>query len=335
MDGISIILCHHMGNLIDKAVSSIFLSRNVNFEIIIATSDLECEKKYHKMTPEIRAFYCQGGPAYKRNLAFLYAQYPYVAFFDDDVEVCEYTLEEMLKVLKQDSVGMVFGKLLNMEFRNRFDEAGSYLTWTGFLWARSQSGDEDKGQFENVEPILAGKSASCMIDRKVFVDAGMFDASYEILGEETDLSWRVWLLGYKVLFVPKSITYHAFNTRFKPGNFYVPKRVYYNGCRNYISMLLTNLEARNLQITLMVQVSVWLAASMGMLITGKFEAGKYILQGLIYVATHLSSILSKRKRVQKSRKIGDRQLFPLIKKSPPAEYYIKRLLHYIKTGRHG
>ena len=334
MEKISIIICHHKGKLIDKAVDSLLLSRDVDFEIIIASSDQDCVDRFSDRK-KITSFFCLGGPAKKRNVAFRYAQYPYIAFFDDDIEVNDYTLVRMLEALKEPNVGMVYGKLLNMEFRDRFDEAGSFLTFSGFLWSRAASGTKDIGQYTEKCPVLAGKSAACMIHRKIFSEVGLFDASYEILGEETDLSWRVWLYGYKVIYVPSSVTFHAFNTKFKPADFYIPRRVYFNGARNYLNMLTTNLEIHNLIIPLTIQISVWAAASVGMFLTGKFEAGYYIMKGIAYYFTHLRPILLKRSQVQSKRKVRDNELFPFIRRSPKAYYYIHRFFHYLKTGLHG
>jgi len=255
---------------------------------------------------------------------------------DDDIEVKPWAVHEMAKMMAEDpKLGMVFGKLLNMEFPNRFDEAGSYLTCSGLLWARAESGCEDRGQFDSSVPVLSGKSASCMIDRKVFSEVGMFDVSYEILAEETDLSWRVWLYGYSVAFCPSSITLHAFNTKFKPADMYTPKRVYFNGCRNYISMLMTNLSNKHLIIPIITQFIVWSMAGLGFLLTGKREAGVNVFRGLVWVLSHFGDILSKRKVVQGSRKVSDDVLMKLIRKNPPASYYFKRFFHYLRTGRHG
>ena len=331
---ISAILCHHKGELIDKAIESIQKSLEVEVEIIVATSDTLSLERLEQKYPNHKIFLAQGGPALKRNVATRYASYDLLAFFDDDIEVTPYALFYMAESLKND-VGMVYGKLLNMEFHDKFDEAGSYLTDTGFLLARAESGIKDAGQFEKIEPILSGKSASCLVKRSIFWEVGGFDASYEILGEETDLSWRIWLSGRKVLFVPKSVTFHAFNTKFKPADFYTPKRVYFNGCRNYLSMLITNLEYHNLAIPILIQTIVWFTAALGMLITGKSEAGFNILRGLRVVFTNLSSILAKRHKVQSHRKISDKELFKFIKRNPPIFYYINRFFHYIKTGRHG
>lgn len=327
---VSAILCHHKGDLILKAIHSLKAQKNVELEIIVVTS---VEKAAFHGTKTI---YVQGGPAHKRNIGFRFANHDLIAFFDDDVECRPTAAYEMGKVLKKDGVGAVFGKLLNMEFQNRFDEAGSYLTSSGFLWARAESGCQDVGQFENLEQILAGKSASMMIRRQVFAEIGMFDASYEILGEETELSWRVWLSGWKVLYVPSSVTLHAFGTRFKPKEMYTNKRVYLNGARNYLTMLYTSLGKKNWIFPIFTQLIVWSTAGLGMIITGKIDAGLNIFKGIGQFIFNIRTIWKKRAKVQWNlRKVSDKELMPIILRNPPFSYYYKRFFHYLATGRHG
>lgn len=327
---VSLVICHHKGRLIDKAIDSLMKSKGVELQIIVITSD----ETYQDF--RVRVVLQNGGPAHKRNIGFRFAEHNLIAFFDDDVEVRPWAVYEMAKVLERDShVGMVFGKLLNMEFPDRFDEAGSFLTTSGFLFARAESGTKDIGQFDQTECILAGKSASCMIRRKVFSEIGMFDASYEILAEETDLAWRVWLYGYQVLYVPSSVTLHAFNTKFKPADFYTPVRVYFNGSRNYLAMLLTNLGNYELIVPVITQFVVWFSAACLFFLTGKREASVNVFRGLGWVITHMPQILSKRKIVQRARKVTDKQLMPIIRRNPTIKYYINRFFSYISSGRHG
>jgi len=332
---VSTIVCHHRGLLVDKAIDSLRKSLEVDCEIIVATSCLESERRLKEKYAECKIFYCEGGPARKRNVATRFASHDFIAFFDDDVEVTPYAVFYLVEAINNSGIGMAYGKLLNLEFQNKFDEAGSFLTWSGFLFARCESGIEDNGQFEKACPILSGKSASCIVRRKVFWMVGGFDESFEILGEETDLSWRIWLRGFDVMFCPKSVTYHAFNTKFKPADMYIPRRIYFNGARNYLSMLMTNLEYKNLIIPIFVQMIVWFSASMGFIITGKLEPGLYIIKGILSFLTHLPTILKKRKIVQFSRIVSDKELLPQITFNPPWSYYAKRFVKYIRTGRHG
>lgn len=309
-------------------------SLKVDLEIIVASSDPSpFHIKYFKRYG-VKWFKQPGGPARKRNVAMRMASHDIVAFFDDDVEVEPEAVFEMAQVLAQEKdCGMVYGKTLNYEDPTILDGAGSYLTPTGFLWAREEGGLPDKEM--KTDYVLAGKSAACMVKKKAMGLAGMFDEDYEILGEETDLSWRIWLVGFKVIFCPNSRTLHKFNTKFKPKDFYIPRRVYFNGPRNYLFMLITNLENLNFVIPVLIHAIVWSLSAVGFLLTGKTEAGINIFKGLGFVISHLDLVHRKRLRVQKMRVIRDKDLFKYILRTPPISYYTNRLKQYVKEGRHG
>ena len=323
---ISIIVCHHRGKgMLDATIKSLQRCYGT-FEIIVASSyEMDTEWK------DVRVIHVPGGPAIKRNVASRFAHYDRLAFFDDDVEVEPNALLEMDRFL--DDSGMVFGKLKNFEHRDRFDEAGGFLTWTGFIWARSESGVEDIGQYEAVEEIFAGKSAACMIRRDVFAKVGFFDKHFEILGEESDLAWRVWLSGYRVLYCPQSITWHKFNTKYKPIENYTHDRVYRNGVRNYITMLASNLEWFNVIRILPVHILLWVIAGIGKMMTGKFRASLYIFKGLGQVS--ITHILKRRRQVAGIRIVRDRDLHKIIFRSPNLKYYLRRFWHYITGTMHG
>lgn len=327
-NGISVVICHHQGDLIYKAIESVKKSVYPKFEIIVVTSKPGMEFE------GCRTVLMPGEPAKKRNIGVRYAQYDYIAFFDDDVEIDKYCLGELFLICSINGVGMVFGKCYNFEKRGVLDEAGSFLSWNGFLYSR---GDRqiDFGQYNKVDYILAGKSANCMIRRQTFGRVGMFDEWMGILGEESDLSWRVWLYGYKVFFVPKAIAYHKFNTSLKPASFYNFKRVYYNGCRNYISMLFINLEAKNALKILPIHISCWCIAGLGMLISGRFSEGLHIFKGIRDFVRSLPRLIRRRRRVQNDRVFSDADLSKSITLNPSVSYYIQRILRYWRSSVHG
>ena len=331
---LSVIVCHHKGDFIYKFVESVKKSVNVTFEIIVVTSDDELALKGIRGCLVINNY---DGPAAKRNMGSRLAKAPMLAFFDDDVEIDPWCLSALLSYATlDDGKCMVYGKLLNAERPDRFDEAGGYLTSTGFIWSRAGQNDVDRGQYDNFERILAGKSASCLIHAEVFFEVGGFDEDFWILGEETDLSWRVWLYGYSVWFVAQARGVHYFNTKWKPASeFYTSKRVHFNGCRNYITMLIKNLEARNLWKILPIHCLIWFSASIVMLFTGKPRQGVNILKGLMYVLKNLGVIILKRKRIQENRVRSDRELWPYIFSGAPRGYYTQRFLRYLKIGLHG
>lgn len=329
---ISVVVCHHTGNLLFGFLDSLFKSQNVKFEVIVLTSNEDLAMKGIK---NCLVFHDTTSPAEKRNTGVRLSRGKYIAFFDDDVTIdplCLYHLKDGIGP----SVGMTYGKLWNMEHRNRFDEAGSYLTKTGFLWSRAGQNDIDNGQYSKDEYVLSGKSASCMIKKEVFKAVGGFDEDFGILGEETDLAWRVWLYGKCVLYTPQATGYHAFNTKFKPKEkHYTNKRVFFNGCRNYITMLIKNLEKKNLWSILPAHILIWFFAGLAMIGTLKVKEGWNIWCGIWYVVKNYRLISQKRAKVQSKRKKTDAEIWENIYRVPPRGYYIGRFTRYVKNALHG
>ena len=127
---ISVVICHHRGDFIFPCVKSIQASREVSYEIIVVTSD---PKLALNGINGCRMVHSEGLPANKRNLGSDMARGSFLAFFDDDVEIDENCLRELRNSLNDYRI-MSYGKLWNMEHRKRFDEAGGYMTSTGFIW---------------------------------------------------------------------------------------------------------------------------------------------------------------------------------------------------------
>ena len=324
---ISVIVCCHTQEFIYDFVESVKRSVGVSYEIIVVSSDDELSAQG---IVGCTVFNGPAMPAAKRNRGARIAKGKYLAFFDDDVEVAPDCLATLQNTLEMTKAGMVYGKLHKADEPHRFDEAGGFLTWTGFIWSRAGQNIVDEGQYNEVEPIFSGKSASCMIEERLFTKIGGFDEDFGILGEESDLAWRVWLAGREVYWAPDAKAIHWFNCKRKdPKVYYTSTRVNRNGARNYCWMLIKNLEAHNLCRVLPIHVSIWLMAAVIMIGTGKFGQGVNVLKGLWQVVSGLPSILRKRRKVQSQRVRTDAELNKLIFRSPSRAYYTERFRRYI------
>jgi len=161
------------------------------------------------------------------------------------------------------------------------------------------------------------------------------DEDFGILGEESDLAWRMWLIGYEVWWCPKAVTLHKFNTPLKPVNkYYTSSRVHFNGCKNYATMLIKNLGKEHLWI-IPIHLLIWFTASVAMIGTGKVIQGWNILRAITSVIRNLPNTLRKRQIIQSTRVLEEKELWPIIHRKTPKGYYKQRLIRYVTLGLHG
>lgn len=336
---ISVIIINHNGKqFLQKCLSSLLATNYPNFEVIFVdngSSDdsVEYVKSYFK---DQRVSFVindknRGVPG-GRNIGFEKARGAYVVFLDNDTEVEQNWLKELLRVFESDSrIAVAQSKLLRMVERNRFDHAGDYLTPFGFLYERSNQAI-DKGQFDKVEDILSAKGAATMIKSSVFKELGMYDDEYFMYQEETDFCFRVRLAGYRVVFAPKSIVWHAFSTPLKEKKEHYSQYVIrYYGCRNYISTLIKNLSFGSLCLILPTHIIMWLILSLIFCFKGRFKDSVWIIQGIFFNLTNLSTHHKKRSVVQKSiRKVRDGTIFKEVMIRKPLSFYLKKARCYIR-----
>jgi len=104
-------------------------------------------------------------------------------------------------------VGAVTSKLLFASRPDHVQNAGSLLLSDGSGGDRG-SGELDRGQYDRPEEVFAFCGAAALLTRPMLADVGMFDASFFNYYEDTDLSWRMRLRGWRVLYEPAAVVEH-------------------------------------------------------------------------------------------------------------------------------
>lgn len=266
---------------------------------------------------------CNGGPALRRNQALECAKGKYIAFLDNDTEQDRNWLVNAVRTMESNPmVGVGQCKLLLLNDKNRFDYAGDYLDQNnGFLIQIADFGELDRGQYDHIGEIFAAKSAG-MIARKDVLDiVGGFDKDYFIYMEETDLCWRIRLAGYKVIFIPDSIIYHAFVGSGKMFRKDVVYRSRFHGCKNYIMTHIKNLNLGNLLIIIPIHLLAWLGIAGVVLLRRRYKEFWCIIEAFGWNVLWLKENIRKRKNIQKKRIISDCVLFSLIARKKTWSYF--------------
>jgi len=337
---VSVVIVNHNGiDFVDTCLRTVLNSNYTNFEVIFvdnASTDGSLEYAQNNFANDTRLRFVENpvsfGPAVGRNKGADISKGKYLVFLDNDTKVEKNFLFEFVKALEEDnSIGSGQAKLLRMDTKYFFDCAGDCLGPMGFLIERAR-GAKDTGQFDYIADILSAKSAASIIRRELFERIGGFDEDFYMYLEETDLSWRVWLAGYRVVFIPNSKVYHAFNTPRKDFKRYYQKYIIkYYGCRNYISTLIKNLEFRNLIEILPLHITCWLILSLFFILKLNFDDSFYILKGIGWNILNIGVLLKKRSFIKSHiRKFSDSIILVRVMDKKRISYYFGKGFAYLR-----
>ena len=260
------------------------------------------------------------------NFGAKHAKGKYLLFLTNDIVVTPKFLDELIRVLDADPLaGLVQSKLLMADNPNVIDSVGSYLTPTGIL-LHAEHGQSEKKHLGGPKEILGAAGASILIRREIFEQLGGFDGDYVTYFEDTDLSWRIWLLGYKVLLVPDSKVYHwgGVTTKKFPSQITV-----FHSFKNRICSLIKLLSGRDLLRILPIHLIICLSGSLAYLLRLKWRNSFAILEAIAWNLVNLRSTYEKRLEVSINSKVSRESLFPRLMRSMPASHFLKSSLGYL------
>lgn len=163
-----------------------------------------------KRFPRVRIIRNRNNTGFARanNQAAAQAVGDYIAFLNNDTRVDKNWLIELLKpIYKNMEVAASGSKVLSFDGKS-LDFVGGMINFEGkgFQIDYGIPSGEDKYHLHKYLPFVNG--GAMMINRKIFLESGGFDGDFFAYYEDVDLGWRLWVLGYKVVFAPKSIVYH-------------------------------------------------------------------------------------------------------------------------------
>lgn len=263
------------------------------------------------------------GFAKGNNLGAQKAQGRYVAFLNNDTRVDPAWLRELVTPLLKDSqIVCTAAKILSWD-EKAVDFVGSKINFYGFGFHVDYGVPYTPGAYEEERYIPAPCGAAMLIDRQVFLDAGGFDEDYFAFFEDLDLGWRLWVLGYKVLFAPKAVLYHRHHGTAQVLSEHRLRVIFE---RNAIFTLFKNYEQQSLDKVL--PIALLLSAKRGLHDTKidpqEFHKGKVkeaatqvpklglsCLLAMDEVVAQLPRLMEKRRWIQERRRRSDAEIFCL------------------------
>jgi GT2 family glycosyltransferase len=185
-----------------------------------------------------RNYWFSGG----MNRAVARSESELVAFLNSDMRVEPGWLKGLVTALGDEPRTVCSSsKILNWD-GTLMDFGGTLFSFLGHARADGYR-HRDLTAYDNVGHILAPCGGAMLIDRDVFLDVGGFDEAYDAYFEDVDLGWRLWIMGYQVVFAPQSVCYHV---HFGSSSALSPAKVQYLYERNALYTILKNYEQRYL-----------------------------------------------------------------------------------------
>ena len=145
------------------------------------------------------------------NPAIRRAQGEYVALLNLDTRVRPAWLKELVRAAEMDPrVGATTAKLLfptDGPLAGRIERAGGQLLADGSGRDRGQL-EVDRGQYDTQEEVFYFAGSASLLRKAALQDSGLFDERYFMYYEDVDLSWRLRLRGWKIVYVPTAVVEH-------------------------------------------------------------------------------------------------------------------------------
>lgn len=200
-----------------------------NYEVIVAdngsTDDSLSFLQLHY--PGIRTILFKENYGFAKgyNEALKQVKADYYVLLNSDVEVQPGWLEPLVELLEKDrSIAACQPKILSWHNKKLFEYAGAAGGWLdeyGYPFAKGRVFDiceEDKGQYDQSEPIFWASGAALFIRPAVYHAVKGFDEYFFAHQEEIDLCWRIQLAGHKIYSCPASVVYHVGGGTLPKGN---------------------------------------------------------------------------------------------------------------------
>jgi GT2 family glycosyltransferase len=189
------------------------------------------------------------GFAEGNNRAARSATGDWVGFLNNDMQVEKSWLRELVdEVGRQPGLACISSKILNWD-GTAIDFIGSGVNFQGFGF-QVDYGLKESPQ-DRPRRLLCPCGGAMLIRRELFLEVGGFDPDYFGFYEDTDLGWRLNLLGHDVWYTPKAVVFHRHHGSFDSVRA-EKRRLLYE--RNSLFTMYKCLEAENLAVALPVSL---------------------------------------------------------------------------------
>tara|TARA_B100000315_G_scaffold184167_1_gene173175 strand:- start:28558 stop:29583 length:1026 start_codon:yes stop_codon:yes gene_type:complete len=236
------------------------------------------------------------GPAVNRGIAE--SESEYLIFLNNDLSLEPDCISELLKSLEKPNVGGAIPKILMHGEKDKINSFGVDVNYVGIACPRYIY-EKDSDSLKEEEVPCGG---IFIVHRDLVEKLEGFDESIFFYHEDHDLSWRLRLLGMKLIVNPKAVIYHKYHFSRHKDKFYYSEK-------NRLYLLLKNYSLKTLMLIFPAILLVEIAELYFALAQGWFvKKIKSYFELLIMSPT----IIKKRIAIQSKRAVKDREIVRIL-----------------------
>jgi len=261
---------------------------------------------------DVRVLRCRG-PGYVKgaNLAARLAKGELICIVNnDEMPLCHDWLKHLVSsILANSSLGACASKKIIWGTRNIIDSVG--LTVDPVLTVEQVGfGESDYSQYDSLNYVLVYQTPVLIRKNLLKKIGGLYDEDFVLLHTDVDLSFRIWLAGWKIGFSPNSIVWHI-----RSGTMGQMSRaiILFHERKNRLAIILKIYSLPNL----LRYLTLFLASQIVSIIQALKE--KDTVQPIAIVKAILWSIRMFRKIILKRRtiirRVSDRDLIHMMRKA--------------------
>jgi GT2 family glycosyltransferase len=206
-----------------------------------------------------------------------------------------------------------------MDRPETIQNAGSMVLTDG-SGADRGTGEVDGGQYDQREEVFAACGCAVLFNRAMLADVGAFDPTFFVYYEDTDLSWRMRMQGWRVIYEPAAVIEHVHSgTSRESSPFFI-----FHVDRNRLFMILKNappgfvmrafarLGWMSLRSAARGVLRPWRGGLGGQAATpgaDRSVAGARVhVKVLGSLLRHLPEMLAKRRSIRRKRRVSDAEI---------------------------
>lgn len=226
--------------------------------------------------------------------------FDYLVLLNQDIIVNQDWLQPLIETLEKEThLGAVQPKIMCWPAKEKINSLGNVLHYLGFGFTSFNGLTE--AQVEKYPVYINYASGAAVVYRsEVLKKIGLFDESFFMYHEDTDLTLRIKFFGYQIKLVPQSKVFHQYQFSKSIKKFYYIER-------NRFNLLLKFYKLPTLLLILPALIFLELGLIVQSIANG-FIWQRFKVYGYFLNPFNLYKIFKSREKIQKQRKISDRQI---------------------------